>query len=232
MWKSHLSFSWGPKPNLEYQQSLDWFRLVEVTKFNAWDRLPEKYQCTDNQTNMRVLLAYNNWVDLDKCAQLCTSIPHQTPKVHWTKTLLHRVQLTMNLSKPYSTITNHDDMLWWQLTLLTSRMDLRVRGLTTWTAGHKSMCIARSQYHGSEYLNHFHNFFKDMFLSVSFFITFATAISKSSCVTCTRRSRRANMPASVQTACHKIHMVSNAKMYACLRLGSKDNLDFRQNRKG
>mmetsp|Transcript_6648 Transcript_6648/g.18018 ORF Transcript_6648/g.18018 Transcript_6648/m.18018 type:complete len:256 (-) Transcript_6648:457-1224(-) len=40
----------------------------------------------------------------------------------------------------------------------------------------------------------------DVFFSESFFITFAAAISKSSCVTCTRRSRRANMPASVQTA--------------------------------
>mmetsp|Transcript_31574 Transcript_31574/g.82540 ORF Transcript_31574/g.82540 Transcript_31574/m.82540 type:complete len:328 (-) Transcript_31574:228-1211(-) len=39
-----------------------------------------------------------------------------------------------------------------------------------------------------------------MFFSESFCITFATAISKSSCVTCTRRSRSANMPASVQTA--------------------------------
>mmetsp|Transcript_26626 Transcript_26626/g.80717 ORF Transcript_26626/g.80717 Transcript_26626/m.80717 type:complete len:483 (-) Transcript_26626:267-1715(-) len=38
-----------------------------------------------------------------------------------------------------------------------------------------------------------------MFFSLSFFITFATAISKSSCVTCTRRSRNANMPASVHT---------------------------------
>lgn len=36
--------------------------------------------------------------------------------------------------------------------------------------------------------------------SMSFFITFATAISKSSCVTWMRRSRNANMPASVQTA--------------------------------
>jgi len=31
--------------------------------------------------------------------------------------------------------------------------------------------------------DHFHSFRKDMFFSVSFFITFATAISKSSCVT-------------------------------------------------
>mmetsp|Transcript_399 Transcript_399/g.1076 ORF Transcript_399/g.1076 Transcript_399/m.1076 type:complete len:286 (-) Transcript_399:252-1109(-) len=37
-----------------------------------------------------------------------------------------------------------------------------------------------------------------MFCCESFFITLATAISKSSCVTCTRRSRSANMPASVQ----------------------------------
>jgi hypothetical protein len=48
--------------------------------------------------------------------------------------------------------------------------------------------------------DHFQSFFKDMFLSVSFFMTLATAISKSSWVTCTRRSRNANMPASVQTA--------------------------------
>lgn len=32
----------------------------------------------------------------------------------------------------------------------------------------------------------------------TFFMTLATAISKSSCVTCTRRSRSANMPDSVQ----------------------------------
>ncbi len=49
-------------------------------------------------------------------------------------------------------------------------------------------------------INYFQSFFKDMFLSVSFFITLATAISKSSWVTCTRRSRKANMPASVHTA--------------------------------
>mmetsp|Transcript_50681 Transcript_50681/g.130588 ORF Transcript_50681/g.130588 Transcript_50681/m.130588 type:complete len:217 (-) Transcript_50681:642-1292(-) len=39
-----------------------------------------------------------------------------------------------------------------------------------------------------------------MFLSESFFMTFETAIWKSSSVTCCRRSRSANMPASVQTA--------------------------------
>lgn len=110
-------------------------------------------------------------------------------------------------------------MVRWQFTLLTSRMDLRVRGLTTWTAGHKSMCIARSKYRGSKYLNHFHNFFKDMFLSVSFFITFATAISKSSCVTCTRRSRRANIPASVQTACHKTLVINKCKDVCLLGTG-------------
>mmetsp|Transcript_41039 Transcript_41039/g.49325 ORF Transcript_41039/g.49325 Transcript_41039/m.49325 type:complete len:300 (+) Transcript_41039:122-1021(+) len=38
--------------------------------------------------------------------------------------------------------------------------------------------------------------------SVSFFITLLTAISKSSWVTCTRRSLNANIPASVQTALH------------------------------
>ena len=47
---------------------------------------------------------------------------------------------------------------------------------------------------------HFQSLRRDMFFSVSFFITLATAISKSSCVTCTLLSRRANMPASVQTA--------------------------------
>mmetsp|Transcript_54302 Transcript_54302/g.122781 ORF Transcript_54302/g.122781 Transcript_54302/m.122781 type:complete len:214 (-) Transcript_54302:671-1312(-) len=39
-----------------------------------------------------------------------------------------------------------------------------------------------------------------MFLSESFFITFETAIWKSSSVTCCRRSRNANIPASVHTA--------------------------------
>ena len=38
-----------------------------------------------------------------------------------------------------------------------------------------------------------------MFFSESFCMIFATAISKSSCVTWTRRSRNAYMPASVQT---------------------------------
>mmetsp|Transcript_20339 Transcript_20339/g.63974 ORF Transcript_20339/g.63974 Transcript_20339/m.63974 type:complete len:213 (+) Transcript_20339:69-707(+) len=38
--------------------------------------------------------------------------------------------------------------------------------------------------------------------SMSFFMTFATAISKSSCVTWMRRSRNANMPASEQTPLH------------------------------
>ena len=47
---------------------------------------------------------------------------------------------------------------------------------------------------------HFQSLRRDMFFSVSFFITLATAISKSSCVTCTLLSRRANIPASVQTA--------------------------------
>lgn len=37
-------------------------------------------------------------------------------------------------------------------------------------------------------------------LSMSFFMTLATAISKSYCVTWMRRSRRANIPASVHTA--------------------------------
>uniref|UniRef100_A0A8D8UVF9 Uncharacterized protein n=1 Tax=Cacopsylla melanoneura TaxID=428564 RepID=A0A8D8UVF9_9HEMI len=39
----------------------------------------------------------------------------------------------------------------------------------------------------------------DIFFSESFCITLATAISKSSCVTCTRLSRKAYIPASVQT---------------------------------
>lgn len=47
---------------------------------------------------------------------------------------------------------------------------------------------------------YFQSFRNDMFLSVSFFITFATAISKSSWVTWTLLSLRANIPASVQTA--------------------------------
>nr|GMC63429.1 unnamed protein product [Ipomoea batatas] len=54
---------------------------------------------------------------------------------------------------------------------------------------------------GRRSLNYFHSLRNDMFFSVSFFITFATAISKSSCVTWTLLSRRANIPASVQTAC-------------------------------
>ena len=54
---------------------------------------------------------------------------------------------------------------------------------------------------GKRWASHFQSFRRDMFFSVSFFITFATAISKSSWVTCTLLSRRANIPASVQTAC-------------------------------
>ena len=48
--------------------------------------------------------------------------------------------------------------------------------------------------------DHFQSFLRDMFLSLSFFITLATAISKSSWVTCIRRSLKANIPASVQAA--------------------------------
>lgn len=48
---------------------------------------------------------------------------------------------------------------------------------------------------------YFQNFWREVSRSESFFITLETAISKSSCVTCTRRSRSANMPASVHTAC-------------------------------
>lgn len=47
---------------------------------------------------------------------------------------------------------------------------------------------------------YFQSLRRDMFLPVSFFITFATAISKSSCVTWTLLSLSANIPASVQTA--------------------------------
>jgi CBS domain containing-hemolysin-like protein len=43
--------------------------------------------------------------------------------------------------------------------------------------------------------SHVHRRLMDKSLSESFFMTFVTAISKSSCVTCMRRSRRANMPA-------------------------------------
>mmetsp|Transcript_27731 Transcript_27731/g.45618 ORF Transcript_27731/g.45618 Transcript_27731/m.45618 type:complete len:259 (+) Transcript_27731:106-882(+) len=49
---------------------------------------------------------------------------------------------------------------------------------------------------------YFQSFLMDMFMSESFFMTLATAISKSSWVTWIRRSRRANMPASVHTALH------------------------------
>lgn len=55
---------------------------------------------------------------------------------------------------------------------------------------------------------YFHNFLIDIFLSESLVITLPTAISKSSCVTCMRRSRNANIPASVQTAC-KIFKLKN-----------------------
>ena len=51
--------------------------------------------------------------------------------------------------------------------------------------------------------HYFHSFHNDMFFSVSFFITFATTISKSSCVTSTLLSLRANIPDSVHTACSK-----------------------------
>ncbi len=47
---------------------------------------------------------------------------------------------------------------------------------------------------------HLNSLITDMSFSLSFFITLATAMSKSSWVTWMRRSRRANMPASVQTA--------------------------------
>lgn len=47
---------------------------------------------------------------------------------------------------------------------------------------------------------YFHSLRIDMFMSLSFFMTFATDISKSSWVTWMRRSRSANIPASVHTA--------------------------------
>jgi hypothetical protein len=49
-------------------------------------------------------------------------------------------------------------------------------------------------------LNHFQARLMARLLSMSFFITFATAISKSYCVTWMRRSLNANIPASVHTA--------------------------------
>mmetsp|Transcript_27303 Transcript_27303/g.73899 ORF Transcript_27303/g.73899 Transcript_27303/m.73899 type:complete len:210 (-) Transcript_27303:661-1290(-) len=50
--------------------------------------------------------------------------------------------------------------------------------------------------------NYFHNLMMLWLLSASFFMTLATAISKSSCVTWIRLSLRANIPASVHTALH------------------------------
>ena len=50
------------------------------------------------------------------------------------------------------------------------------------------------------YLYHFQALLMAKLLSMSFFITFATAISKSSWVTWIRLSLKANIPASVQTA--------------------------------
>lgn len=62
---------------------------------------------------------------------------------------------------------------------------------------------------------YFHSFRNDIFFSVSFFITFATAISKSSCVTWTLLSLKANIPASVHTACDNIffYMDKNIKYF-------------------
>ena len=48
--------------------------------------------------------------------------------------------------------------------------------------------------------SYFHSLRTDVLASLSRLVTFATAISKSSCVTCMRFSRIANMPASVHTA--------------------------------
>ena len=53
---------------------------------------------------------------------------------------------------------------------------------------------------------YFHNLRTDVFASLSFFVTLITAISKSSCVTCIRFSRIANIPASVQTAYISIYI--------------------------
>lgn len=51
--------------------------------------------------------------------------------------------------------------------------------------------------------DYFHSLRTEVLASPSLFVTLATAISKSSCVTCIRFSRIANMPASVHTAYNK-----------------------------
>mmetsp|Transcript_38171 Transcript_38171/g.107903 ORF Transcript_38171/g.107903 Transcript_38171/m.107903 type:complete len:211 (+) Transcript_38171:215-847(+) len=56
-----------------------------------------------------------------------------------------------------------------------------------------------------------------MFLSESFFMTFETAIWKSSSVTCWRRSRSANIPASVHTALLSAPLAPNIWLAIFLR---------------
>ena len=56
--------------------------------------------------------------------------------------------------------------------------------------------------------NYFHNLRTEVLASPSLFVTLATAISKSSCVTCIRFSRMANIPASVQTAYCQFRSIS------------------------
>mmetsp|Transcript_19040 Transcript_19040/g.55985 ORF Transcript_19040/g.55985 Transcript_19040/m.55985 type:complete len:281 (-) Transcript_19040:448-1290(-) len=59
---------------------------------------------------------------------------------------------------------------------------------------------ARHQWQPSTPSAYFQSILRDVFFSESRFITLAAAISKSSWVTCTLRSRSANIPASVHTA--------------------------------
>ena len=63
--------------------------------------------------------------------------------------------------------------------------------------------------HTSNKQIYFHNLRNDVFASLSLFVTFTTAISKSSCVTCIRFSRMANIPASVHTAYIVLHFLSH-----------------------
>mmetsp|Transcript_18197 Transcript_18197/g.50676 ORF Transcript_18197/g.50676 Transcript_18197/m.50676 type:complete len:209 (-) Transcript_18197:850-1476(-) len=67
-----------------------------------------------------------------------------------------------------------------------------------------------------------------MLLSPSFFMTLATAISKSSCVTWTRRSRRANIPASVHTALHSAPLALGIFSAMTLRSMLRSRFIFRE----
>mmetsp|Transcript_22791 Transcript_22791/g.46255 ORF Transcript_22791/g.46255 Transcript_22791/m.46255 type:complete len:245 (-) Transcript_22791:685-1419(-) len=58
------------------------------------------------------------------------------------------------------------------------------------------------EHHCLPHAPHFHNLWSETLDSPSFFMTLLTAISKSSCVTWTLLSLKANIPASVQTALH------------------------------